>query len=123
MGNGVELMSPAPIKNNTSPAAVLHATNAGRTSGVEELIVMVLISFSKYRSGLRDLERLGAEVAEATTNIRTNREEDYRGTSHDNATDDRPLNGLETAVVQHELLDLIQHFQLLIMSIPILPAL
>ena len=30
-----------------SPTAVLHATNAGHTSNIGKLIVMVLVSFSK----------------------------------------------------------------------------
>jgi hypothetical protein len=36
-------MRPAKIKDSPSPALMLHATNAGRTSGIEELIVIVLV--------------------------------------------------------------------------------
>ena len=73
---------------------------------------MALVNFPKYRSGLRDLERLGAEAAKTAANIRTNREENHSSTGYDDATHDRPLDGLEAAVVQHELLDLIYHFPL-----------
>jgi hypothetical protein len=36
-------MRPAKTKHNPSPAPMLHATHAGRTSGIEELIVIVLV--------------------------------------------------------------------------------
>jgi hypothetical protein len=36
-------MRPAKIKDNPSPALMLHATHAGRTSGIEGLIVIVLV--------------------------------------------------------------------------------
>jgi hypothetical protein len=36
-------MRPAAIKNSPSPRAMFHATSAGRTSGIEELIVIVLV--------------------------------------------------------------------------------
>jgi hypothetical protein len=36
-------MRPAKTKDNPNPELMLHAIHAGRTSGIEELIVIVLV--------------------------------------------------------------------------------
>jgi hypothetical protein len=101
---------------------MFHATNAGRTSGIEELIVIVLllIGFPNPLRG-RNLSGFVKEALDAFTHVSADQEEQPSTYRHDDSTDNRPLDGLETALVQHELLDLVQHFQLLVMSIPILP--
>ena len=52
---------------------MLHATNAGRTPGIEEPIVIVLarIDFRIFPADLRDEGGLGVEGSNATQHVNT----------------------------------------------------
>ena len=53
---------------------------------------------------------LGFEGRNTTQHIPPDQDEEGEDSGHDYATHNGPLDGLETALAQHEFLDLVQHF-------------
>jgi len=83
--------------------------------------VLTLIGSPTTPGDLRDSGSRAIEGRKTTRRVLADRCEQCNNADRDHATDDRPSAGLATDLVQHELLDLIQHFNPLPMPIPTLP--